>query len=925
MSIVKPWAIKGRPLDGGGMQMSVCPICPCPPPHLDTCELRLLYLEYLHEKLGGELLKEGYVFLKWKTAHEPLYDAFLGALQFTHGERQYLAYVRCNCDFVVKALGKKQYAKEYEDACECPPEIAIEMLHDRYGGTPLAEGYVFFGWLESLMPDYDVFRSALQFSTEDGERIAYVDCDCRRLKLAVLQEGQIAKERENACECPPEVAIDMLYERFGGLLLGYGYIFFGWLESLMPDYDVFRMAIQFTYEDRELLAYVDCGCEGLKVAAMQEGQFAKEYEEACECPPEVAIDLLYERYGGVLLDEGAILYGWTDDMTPDYGTFRSALRFSVDDAEYIAHVDCGCIRLIITPVDDNVHAVEIEEACERECPHDVALELLADKYGGELLGEGYVVLDWREELDPVFVVFRSAFVFARNDRNYGAYVDCDCIRLYVEELSEKAFANELDGVCKCPPDALIDILDKKYGVESFGEGFYVENIDPAPSGTPHSGAHIVTTEENRYIALRHCDIPEGECVSWFFELMPEGAYYREMAGVCECPPIIDFALGAEANGYEVFGESILIASNTHDGISHIRASACYFDPDLTPMGGGKGGWRYMGCDCSTSTTGNAFVRFDFGCDECFDPRDWMSKLPGFVGESMGSHTCYKWTNAVGMEVRIAAHTGITTGINNGGGEVDFRVHVSIIENPAGGRTLVMLWPRNDGTIRAETKGVASDAVIDGHAKLLRYWRSYDGVSAPDGIGDGSTVGGKAYNDVGIPGDTYVAIIGISYYGGIITDNYAEALAESEKIYGMGAHAVSCARNYYQMEHELRDKRTPSCDDFTLQPGSIYGPDHSGFYNAMGGWYKGVVYCLRCLRTNKGFLMLDGTFVNSITLPTLGDLGLCGAEADWMYGHSRWERQEGATISIPAEDAVDPICPQDNNEDNNEEIDPEEFE
>jgi hypothetical protein len=395
--------------------------------------------------------------------------------------------------------------------------------------------------------------------------------------------------------------------------------------------------------------------------------------------------------------------------------------------------------------------------------------------------------------------------------------------------------------------------------------------------------------------------------------MAEGEYYREMPGVCDCPEIIDFVLTAEENGYTIFGPSLLYSiSTTYNGqvsFSYMKVAACYFDTEVEVYNWATdemetGGWRYANCGyCTFGIIYEDMQRMDFPCDGCVDVR----KIPfdGLVAEQYGSHTCYKGTFN-GVQRRFLLYSGTPTDVNNGGGYVDFRTRVALYDID-GKRYLVSQWITGDefSPLRTESFEVPIDTVLDGYAELLKFQRGSDGV-----IGYHSDM--PIY---GIPGDTYSARLEQEAY---VRSFYTEAEAVAYSLSHSTSTTFSLAMlNYYQVDLENTDKRTADCADITDKPGGVYyesGAEKP--WSAFPIRKVGIIFSLRMLETNKGFLMLDGTFLKRVYIPTLSEVQACAQVVWWQWEHSRWSGGYDRVVDRAGAGEEDPIC---------QEIDPEEFE
>lgn len=541
------------------------------------------------------------------------------------------------------------------------------------------------------------------------------------------------------------------------------------------------------------------------------------------------------------------------------------------------------------------------------------LHILETELSGTYYNTGYIFRSLDDPLNPSYQHFLGAVTFVYDDISYVAFVTCAC-SFVVWRWNDKYSIHEQSDACTCLADMLMAMYVTQVGGTEYGEGFmYSPPKDESglATKTTHGGAVVFTFGEQNYIFLRSCD--KEDCSSFNIREMAEGEYYREMFGVCDCPEIIDFVLTAEENGYTVFGPSLLCYVSTYRGevsFSYRKVSSCYFDPSFTftPDYGETtvtGAWRYANCGgCSFGYLPPEYLRQDFPCDGCVDIR----KIPfaGLVAEQNGSHTCYKGTFN-GVQQRRLLYSGTPSDVNNGGGYVDFRTRVALYDID-GKRYLVSQWITGNELepLRTESFEVPIDTVFDGYAELLKYQRGSDGV-----IGYHSNM--PIY---GIPGDTYGAKFEQEAYE---RSFYTEAEAIAYSLSHSTSTTYSLALfNYYQMNLENMDKRTADCADITDKPGGVYY--ESGYekpWSAFPIKKVGTIISLRMLETNKGFLMLDGSFLESVYIPTLSEVQACAQIVRWEWDHGHWGGGYYRIVDRAGAGEEDPICPN--------QIDPDEFE
>ena len=431
-----------------------------------------------------------------------------------------------------------------------------------------------------------------------------------------------------------------------------------------------------------------------------------------------------------------------------------------------------------------------------------------------------------------------------------------------------------------------------YGGTFYGEGYIrtpdiEELVAPAVEVFQAAMIYAITVNEvtTRYIITVGCgeDCPLGKRILYTRES------YIEKDGVCECPSLATFIENAEFAGYEVFGESILIRF-VKGIVSYKKCAKCYYDVEAST-------WRYF--DCASDCVFGAFeasVRQDFACDGCVDERELIlahQSAAGVVAYQYGSHTCYKWTIDDVVSRTVVMHGGNG---NNGGGYVDYRWLVLLVDY--GGKRWLVNYYVDDyyPKLRWDSTEVQNNTVLDGYANLLKYTRNDDG------------------SDIGIPGDTYGTYLVQNYETeDFYTEEEAIAFSNTESAFETGAASVF---NYFQLDLESIDKRTPVCD-YDIIGNFVRHLDYGEKrWRASNKGKYGIIYSFRALETNRGFLLLDGTYITEIYQPTLSEVQTCADYSTWEYEHSHWD--EGVTRElehgIGAKD--DPIC---------EEIDPEEFE
>lgn len=541
------------------------------------------------------------------------------------------------------------------------------------------------------------------------------------------------------------------------------------------------------------------------------------------------------------------------------------------------------------------------------------LDILQPPLNGTRIGPGYILINFDDILQPVYQHFLGAMTFLWDGMRFIAFVTCKC-SFVTWALKDTYEIHEQSDACECLADMLLGMYATRFGGTAYGEGAIVTpgaTPEEPLSTEPHGGAVVFSADGKEYIATRSCD-PE-DCTTFGIRELITGEYYREMFGVCDCPEIIDFVLTAEENGYTVFGPSLLHSVSTYRGevsFSYRKVSSCYFDAEVEVYNGATnemetGGWRYANCGyCTFGIESRDKQRMDFPCDGCVDIR----KIPfaGLVAEQYGSHACYKGTFN-GVQQRRLLYSGTPTDVNNGGGYVDFRTKVALYDID-GKRYLVSQWITGNelDPIRTESFEVPIDTVFDGYAELLKYQRGSDGV-----IGYHSNM--PIY---GIPGDTFGARFEQeAYTRSFLTE--AEAIAYSLSHSTSETYSLALF-NYYQMNLENMDKRTADCADITDKPGGVYY--ESGYekpWSAFPIKKVGTIISLRMLETNKGFLMLDGSFLESVYIPTLSEVQACAQIVRWEWDHGHWGGGYYRIVDRAGAGEEDPICPN--------QIDPEEFE
>ena len=472
--------------------------------------------------------------------------------------------------------------------------------------------------------------------------------------------------------------------------------------------------------------------------------------------------------------------------------------------------------------------------------------------------------------------------------------------------------------------AWLQHLATVYSGTFYGEG-YIRTPDieelVAPVVEVFQAAMIYAVTVNgvttRYIITVGCgeDCPLGKRILYTRES------YIEKDGVCECPSLATFIENAEFAGYEVFGESVLIAREPNRGNwGFTKIRACYFDANKNDWIG----YECLSCgaiDFSGSVLygpGHNAFRFDHACDDCFDIRSFILGNPeqfGLIESQYGSHTCYE-SNGIRHVFSLKGLGEVKTEDINIVSYVDYRVLIALFEQ-SGQRFLFGFIP---GPLFGSQPGpwvpyyrggrridVSSDTVLSGYAKLLTFWKD-----DKDGLFD---------NDPCIAGNTLL----VSTYFQPIEQKFLteeEAIGWSNQLMPIEDHYTAMFSNLHrsgwETGAETLDRREQDCDAKEIkyhQP--YYDPRYNRWIASKAG-YSYMSYCLRFLRTNRGILMLDGSMLESITTPpkeyfvSCTDNGIFNIDDQWVTMPNTKYGKDGIYDDYHPEDFT---CP---------EVDPEEF-
>ena len=465
-----------------------------------------------------------------------------------------------------------------------------------------------------------------------------------------------------------------------------------------------------------------------------------------------------------------------------------------------------------------------------------------------------------------------------------------------------------------------------YGGTFYGEG-YIRTPDIeelfAPAVEVFQAAMIYAVTVNEVTTLYIITVGCGDDCPLGKRVLRDRESYIEKDGVCECPSLATFIENAQFAGYEVFGESVLIAREPNPynwGFYKVRA--CYFDTN-------KNDW--IGYDCFSCRAidfsgivwygpGHNALRFDHACDDCFDIRSFILGNPeqfGLIEYQYGSHTCYE-SNGIRHVFSISGLGEVKTEDINIVSYVDYRVLIALFEQngqrflfgfqPGPWDVQPLPWgvPYYRGGRRVD---VPSDTVLSGYAKLLRYWKY-------------SEVGGYD-NDPCIAGNTLLVMTYAPYElteKKFLTEE--EAIDWSNQLIPIEDHYTAIFSNMHTSGwwygSETLDRREQDCDAKEIEYHQPYYDPRYNRWIAYKARYRYVSYCLRFLRTNRGIMMLDGSMLESITTPPkeyfvsctnngISDIDEWGTTLNTKYGKDgRWDDYH----------PEDYTCP---------EIDPEEFE
>lgn len=257
MTIVKPYAINGRPIDAGSGNFSVCPVCPCPPLWATTCDDLLVYLHTLEIDFSGTYYNTGYILRSIADPLNPSYQHFLGALTFEYDGIPYIAFVTCSCSFVVWQWNTTYSIHEQGDACTCLADMLLEMYATHFGVTIHAEGALISPSTEEQPLSFTTHGRAVTFSCGENRYVALRDCDpnyCDSIDIRLLAQDQYYREIQGACSCPDVVYFILEAEKSGYEVFGNSILL------TQPGAGIPDTRAMACYDDGNSWIYMGCNC-----------------------------------------------------------------------------------------------------------------------------------------------------------------------------------------------------------------------------------------------------------------------------------------------------------------------------------------------------------------------------------------------------------------------------------------------------------------------------------------------------------------------------------------------------------------------------------------------------------------------------------------------------------------------------------------
>lgn len=389
----------------------------------------------------------------------------------------------------------------------------------------------------------------------------------------------------------------------------------------------------------------------------------------------------------------------------------------------------------------------------------------------------------------------------------------------------------------------------------------------------------------------------------FYEL--EGASVVEVQAMSlyctnPCGPAVEMLEAARAEGKPCWNEGVLVGrwtddTSLYDVRNRVLFLACVDEGDH---------YSVMSCDCSLGTYSKTYYGAQSSIDDywlpiekpgacaCFDERELLLENPdifGVVDYSWGSHTTYSYTRTYedimhgGMETetgnRLVYHGPCANDVESG--YIDYRTLV-VKKALASGKAVIQSYSPPDSKV-PDIKGTFDEADLTGHALLFRQpsdserWRV-------------------------IGGDTYSARF-TTERGGMPEPCWTLERANWWIARGtIRADGLFFLRNYFQAHENNGVVETEMNCSPKVRPARIehYEGSNPPYY-ATRAYEYGFAFCVRFIRTNRGFLRESkpGKYFKEIYLPSQKEL-LDNCGEGWFggnYGHDSWGHWEhGRTLT-----------------------------
>lgn len=458
-----------------------------------------------------------------------------------------------------------------------------------------------------------------------------------------------------------------------------------------------------------------------------------------------------------------------------------------------------------------------------------------------------------------------------------------------------------DRVCKTDPCSLhvlyLQFLAKWLeGAVFTGEG-YIRRTDGTviPSMatlryTCNGAAKVV------YVGCEDCEFYELEGAS-VVEVQAMSLYCTNPCGLA-----VEMLEAARAAGKTCWNEGVLVGRRTddtslYDVRNRVLFLACVDEGDH---------YSVMSCDCSLGAYSKASDYYgaqssidDYwlpiekpGACACFDERELLLENPdifGVVDYSWGSHTTYSYTSTYedimhgGMVTdtgnRLVYHGPCANDVESG--YIDYRTLVVKIAL-ASGKAVIQSYSPPDSEV-PDIKGTFDEADLTGHALLFRQ-----------------PIDTERWRMIG--GDTYSAQFTSEHMG---MPEPCSTLEEANAWIALGtvrADGLFFLHNYFQAhENNGIDETEMNCSP-KVRPARIeYYEGATPPYYAFRAYEYGLAFCVRFIRTNRGFLRESkpGEYFKEIYLPSQKELvDNCGEgwSAD-QYTHDGWgDWEHGQTLT-----------------------------